>query len=469
MTKVFVLGLDGVPSKLIFEKWKDQLPNITKLMENGCYATLMTRIPPSTIAAWTSLCSGKDPSDFGIYSYTKRVNFEYKENRLINSGDVKCEMIWDIIAKKDMKTIALHVPLTYPVKKINGIMVSDFLTPEFNDRCTYPAEFKEEIRKLFGDRYMFDVDVGLASYKSIEKHELLERIFKMTDMNFKLIYHLLKTKEWDLFIAEIIGTDRILHTFFSYIDETHRNYQADNEFKEEVLRYFKFIDMHIGKLLGYFEKNSNNDNITFIVASDHGMAKMDGRINLNDWLIKNGYLAMKKIPLQPIKLNFDDVDWKNTKAFAVGAYFGRIYFNMKNREPEGIVTKNEYNKLQDEIIGKLTKINSDDGRKLDTKFFKSQDVFKGKCKDEAPDMIIYFDNLIWGVNNDVGNSGLYSYKTTKGSDDAGHAPEGIFIMHGKEAKSKGNLGIKNITDVTPTILKKLGLQIPKDVRGKIIE
>src|SRR3989338_935758 len=377
MAKVFVLGLDGVPSKLIFEKWKDQLPNITKLMENGCYATLMTSIPPSTIAAWTSLCSGKDPSDFGIYSYTKRVNFEYKENRLINSGDVKCEMIWDIIAKKDMKTIALHVPLTYPVKKINGIMVSDFLTPEFNDKCTYPAAFKEEIRKLFGDRYMFDVDVGLASYKSIEKHELLERIFKMTDMNFK------------------------------------------------------FIDVYIGKLAELFKNNK----ITFIVVSDHGMAKMDGRINLNDWLIKNGYLAMKKNPLLPIKLNFDDVDWKNTKAFAVGAYFGRIYFNMKNREPEGIVTKNEYNKLQDEIIGKLTKINSDDGRKLDTKFFKSQDVFKGKCKDEAPDMIIYFDNLIWGVNNDIGNSGLYSYKTTKGSDDAGHAPEGIFIMHGKEAKS----------------------------------
>ena len=163
------------------------------------------------------------------------------------------------------------------------------------------------------------------------------------------------------------------------------------------------------------------------------------------------------------------MEWKNTKAFAVGAYFGRIYFNLKNREPEGVVTKKEYGKLQDEIIQKLAKIKSDDGKKLDTQFFKSQDIFKGTCKDEAPDMIIYFDNLIWGVNNDVGNTGLYSYKTTKGSDDAGHAPEGIFIMHGKEAKSKGNLGIKNIIDVTPTILKKLGLQIPKEVRGKIIE
>jgi predicted AlkP superfamily phosphohydrolase/phosphomutase len=467
MSKVFVLGLDGAPPELIFEIWKDELPNINSLMKEGTHARLASTIPPSTIVAWSTFCSGQPPGNTGVYSYTKRINFNYKADKLISSQDISCEMIWDILAKHNKKSIVFHIPLTYPVKKINGIMLSDFLTPELNDSAIYPKEVKDEITQLFGSKYMFDVDVGLASYKSMGKEELIEKIFRMTDMNFKLINHFIDTKEWDLFIIDIIGTDRIEHTFFRYFDKTHRNYTAGNEFEQQVLDYFKFIDTQVGKLKKKFE--ASQEDITFIVASDHGMAKMDGRINLNDWLINNGYLVLKTTPSEPQKLDFNNVDWSKTKAFAVGAYFGRLYFNLKGREPEGIVTEEEYESLQGEISTGLSKLRTDEDKEMTIKFFKAQDVFQGKYQREAPDLIIYFDNLIWGVNNDVGNLGLHSYKTTKGSDDAGHSPEGIFIMHGQNVKSTGLLPTKKLLDMTPTILKKLDIPIPSDLEGEVIE
>src|SRR3990167_1646818 len=127
MTRVFVFGIDGAPPELVFDKWLDELPTIKKLMHKGVYAKLNSAIPPSTIVAWNSMISGKDTSEIGVFSYTCKD--EKGASRLVNSKDIKCKLMWDILMEKNKKSIALYVPLTYPVKPINGCMVSDFLTP----------------------------------------------------------------------------------------------------------------------------------------------------------------------------------------------------------------------------------------------------------------------------------------------------------------------------------------------------
>ena len=58
--KVLVIGLDCAAPQLVFDMWRDQLPNLRRLMENGIYGQLMSCIPAITVPAWSSMFSGKD-------------------------------------------------------------------------------------------------------------------------------------------------------------------------------------------------------------------------------------------------------------------------------------------------------------------------------------------------------------------------------------------------------------------------
>ena len=49
-----------------------------------------------------------------------------------------------------------------------------------------------------------------------------------------------------------------------------------------------------------------------------------------------------------------------------------------------------------------------------------------------------------------------------------HAMEGIFAMAGSGVLPDVNLGIRDITDVTPTLLALLGLPVPSDADGRVM-
>src|SRR3989338_1731695 len=133
MTKVLLFGMDGGEPSLVFEKWRDLLPNIKKLMENGSYARMNSTIPPNTIVAWNSMISGRDTSELGIFSYT--YTDKNGESKLVTSKNLRCKLMWDYLQEAGKRGVSLYVPLSYPVREIAGSMVTDFLTPDVNSAC----------------------------------------------------------------------------------------------------------------------------------------------------------------------------------------------------------------------------------------------------------------------------------------------------------------------------------------------
>jgi len=223
-----------------------------------------------------------------------------------------------------------------------------------------------------------------------------------------------------------------------------------------------FVDEKLGEIL-----NMLNEDTGIIILSDHGITRLHTRVNLTDWLIQKGYMVLKESIKEKSEFNFNMVDWSKTRAFAIGAYEGQIFINLKDREPEGIVEKLDYENLVSELSSKIKQIKGDRGEGLDTKIFIKKKDYNGKLIENAPDMIVYFDNLQYGCNNTlIGNKTLWSPSTAKGSDDATHSQHGIFIM--KNNKCKGDLGELDILDVAPTVLSELGIEIPKDFKGKIV-
>jgi len=53
-TKVMIIGLDCAEPSLVLEEWRDELPAISRLLDNGVYGRLTSVIPPITVPAHTS-------------------------------------------------------------------------------------------------------------------------------------------------------------------------------------------------------------------------------------------------------------------------------------------------------------------------------------------------------------------------------------------------------------------------------
>ncbi len=462
MGKVLVLGIDGAPPEYFLDKWLEELPNIRKLINKGCYAELNSTVPNLSIVAWSSIITGKSPADTSVFEYVYRENYSYNDIRIVTSRNIKAKTVWEITSEKGKKPIACFVVGMWPVRPFNGLLIAGPNIPNREDvEFTYPRDLKDEVEKVLGNKLIVDIP-SVRDFRNMPKERLIEEAYQVTKMHFDTIKYLIKNKQWDLFWGFIGQSDRLNHMFWRYMDPLHRRYDKNSEFKNTLKDYYKFFDQGLGEVLELLDKDTK-----VIVLSDHGITRMHNRINLTDWLIKNSYMILKEPIRKRCEFKPEMVDWKKTKAFAIGAYEGQIFINLKGREPEGFVEQKDYDNLLNELEEKFKKITGDDGSKLDTKIFKKGENFKGKHENIAPDMIVYFDNLHYGCNNSlIGNETLYGLETAKGGDDACHSHKGIFIMDNH--KSKGNLGEIDNLDVTPTVLKMLDVPIPKDLKGKVI-
>lgn len=452
MTKVLLFGMDGAEPSLVFERWLPDLPNIRNLMNKGSYARMTSTIPPNTIVAWNSMISGRDTSELGIFSYTTTA--PNGEKRLVNSRDIRCPLMWQHLSKYNKRGISLFVPLSFPVQPLNGCMISCFLTPGIESDCAFPPQLKEKIKAIADEpELFFDVTAGLANHKTLDPAMMVRRVYKMTEMQLKIAKDLLQHEPWDFYMMVMLGTDRLQHMLWKYSDETHRDHVPHAAFKSAIKDYYIYLDQELGKIMNMID----NDTVV-IVASDHGMVKQEGKINLNNWLIQEGYLVLKAgiDTTQRQRFSQDFVDMDKTLAYGGGAYNGRIFINKKKAGAQ-------YQHLREELIHKIKALPDDRGRALQTYVYKAEDIYKDTTSIDCPDLTIYFDDLRWASNPDLGMPGIYSWKTAIGADSAGHSRQGCFIIGGPGIKNQGKMSDIRIEQVAPTIMKIINIPFPADL------
>lgn len=457
--KVIIIGLDCAAPELVFERWLEKLPNMKKLIDSGVYGELESIVPPITVPAWTSMMTSRDPGELGVYGFRNRKDYSYDGMSFATSLGVKKDTVWDLLSRAGKKSILIGVPQTYPPKPINGYMISCFMTPSIKSQYTYPPDLKGEIAKIVGD-YMLDVD----NFRSNNKQQILDDIYRMTEKRFKIARHMIQSKEWDFFMMVEMGVDRIHHSFWKYFDKEHIKYEPGSHFKGAVLDYYQYIDKEIGLILSLLDKDT-----TVIVVSDHGAKRMDGGICINEWLMQEGYLALEDIQQGIIPIAKRKIDWSKTKVWGEGGYYGRIFLNVKGREPQGVVDPDDYEKIRDEIIQRLESLGDEDGNPIGTRVYKPQELYK-ECNGIPPDLIAIFGNLYWRSVGSVGHGKVHTFENDTGPDDANHSQYGIFIMNDRDSIGERGKRIDNLhlMDIAPTVLDLFGIEVQKDMKGRII-
>jgi len=457
-TKVLIIGLDCVTPQLLFDRWLDELPNVKKLIGSGSHGLLESCIPAITCPAWMSMVTSKSPGKLGVYGFRNRKNYSYDEMFFANSFAIREDKVWDILGKAGKEVVIVGVPQTYPPKPVNGCLISGFLTPDTSSPFTYPESLKEEVLSVVDD-YILDV----RDYRTDDKDYLITQIQKMTETHFKVIKHLLANKPWDFFMFVEIGPDRVHHGLWKYFDPEHMKYEDNSGYHKAVLDYYKYLDHEIGQILDIV-----GDEVAVIIVSDHGAKRMDGGICINDWLTREGYLKLKSVPDGIKPFSNDLVDWENTTAWGSGGYYGRLFLNVKGREPRGMIEPSSYEKVRTEIIEKLENLPDHTGKDIGTRVFRPEDIYP-VANGVSPDLIIYFGDLFWRSIGTVGNPDIYTFENDTGPDDANHAQHGILIMHntGDETGPRTISGA-HIMDIAPTTLEIMGVDVPSDMKGKIL-
>ena len=456
--RVAVIGLDCAEPSLIFDRWIEDLPNLRSLIERGTWGQLRSVDPPITVPAWSCMMTSRDPGELGIYGFRNRADHSYDRQFVADSRAVPIPRLWDHLGEAGKHVIVLGVPGTYPPAPVAGELVSCFLTPDPRvDQYTEPASLRDEIERLVGP---YQVDV--RNYRRADRDRILSEIYEMTEQHFAAARHLLDTRPWDFFMMVEIGVDRIHHAFWSFHDPTHRNYEPGNRYRDVIRNYYQYLDDQIGELLERF-----GDDDTVIVVSDHGAEPMRGAVCINQWLIGEGYLTLRSTPETITPFDVTNVDWSQTRVWGDGGYYGRIWLNVRGREPDGIVDPSEYETLRDELISRLEGLPDPDGRPIGTRVFRPEDLWLEQ-RGVAPDLIAYFGNLAWRSAGSVGHAGYHTFENDTGPDDANHARNGVFIMAGPGVPAGPRDGL-SILDVAPTILGRFGMPPIERMRGQVID
>lgn len=475
--KTIVIGLDCATWKII-NKFKDSMPNFEKIKNEGGAATLDTGIPPSTPPAWTTMTTGVNAGKHGIFGFTK-IKRTY-ELDVVSGSEAQAPRVWDVASEKGKKCAIINVPMTYPPKPLNGILISGMDTPGPAANFTYPSDLKNELKGY---------DIHPLPFRNDNENAFLEGLGEEVESRFNLVNKYID-ENYDLIFCVLMGTDKLSDAMWKYLDELHPAHEDwMNVWVPHIRDYFSKIDSKIG---GLMEKTG--EEYCLMIVSDHGGIGTTSYFNLSQWLVNEGYLALRraergiitserankvaaflekykltfiknyiksifpnwrsKIPMGKENITLRDIDWINTVAFS-SAELGGIYVNSENRFDQGPVCDSEYENLRNQIIDKLIQYD-----KLKIRVWKREELWTGPLISEAPDIMCSYNDFRTGP---FSNRGFLFRDPEPGDMSGRHDNEGIILIY-----NKGKLVLEKptILDIAPTILDVLGVEIPKELEGR---
>ncbi len=452
--KILVIGLDGADPELLLGD--DRLTNIRGLMEAGCYGQLESIIPPITVPAWLCMATSRDPGSIGVYGFRDRADRSYDKMAMVESRTVGELTLWDQVAREGKRTILVGVPPGFPARKLNGISVGCFLTPDpSKNTYTHPPGVAATIRGLVGD---YPVDVH--GFRDRDKVRLLDDIRSMNRKQFAVFRHFLAEEEWDYAQIVAIGLDRLQHAFWSDHDPEHHRHRPDSPFRSAIVDFYRELDEEVGRVL-----DAIGDETIVLVVSDHGARRLDGGFAVNQWLVEQGLLALNRYPDALTPFNKLDVDWARTVAWSEGGYYSRVYLNMQGREPQGLVAPGDYEAVRDDLKARFEAIADPNGRSIGTLIFKPEEIYQ-EVRGIAPDLIVHFGGLSWRASGGVGYPNLHIFEDETGADDSNHAQHASFVLVAPGNPLAGEVEGARLLDVAPTLLDLGGYDIPPSMQGR---
>ena len=449
--KVCVVGLDGVNAKIL------HLMGI----KPSVIFTLKSTIPPYTPPAWTSVLTGVNPGWHGIYSFLK---YRGGGEALNTSWDVMFPRLFEMLAMNGLRSIIINVPLTYPFNALIGrekyVVVPDWASPA---QTVWP----HDLQRRYGE-YMVKPPhtitlEGQHFTRDMRPRDYTNVIYEYLRARIDLYYELFDNHEWSLFFIVFSETDWVLHKVPQLLEGRGLNLAWP------ILSSIKSFIEHV----------SSKCDLTLIV-SDHGFEHKQVRINVNAFLaskglIRHGYmLGRGNIPVISTQKR-SRISLPITKLLRVVQ--GRAVSYMLRKDflrrllplTTFVDTKRSiafmgdsgswgvYVRRKEHVNYVLRTLRSMPGV---SRVVRANHIYTGPYVDRGPQLITIPRG---GVELTNGLHGDVIVPISQG----GHEIHGVLAAIGDyEIKYKGSYA--TVFDVTPTLLRYLGLPLPEICEGRPI-
>ena len=284
----------------------------------------------------------------------------------------------------------------------------------------------------------------------------------------KMFFDALKKVKRGLVVVVFDSTDRIQHMFWRYTDDKHPGFEGNT--KEPHRGAIEELYIRMDKLLGETMEKCDDPDTVLCVISDHGFKTFRYGVDLNRWLLDNGYLVLKpdrQDDYQDAKY-LSAVDLSKTRAFAGG--LAGIFLNIKGRESQGIVDPAEADALREEIAEKLSQlIDPQTGQPAIKQVYNSRKAYTGPYKNEAADLLVGYHigyRVSWeAAVGQVTDKIFHPNEKPWSADhciDQSLVPGVLFCNR--------PVGDENpqLMDIGPTALEMFGVDIPKYMDGRSI-
>jgi predicted AlkP superfamily phosphohydrolase/phosphomutase len=341
---------------------------------------------------------------------------------------------------------------------------------------SYPASFAGDLYKAVGNyRTLGWAEATWALNEGrMDEKTFMDDLMVAFDDRARVILNRVDQKDWDLLVGVIESTDRVQHMMWRLIDPKHPLYDPDlaARYGGSIERVYRRADDFVGEVV-----KRVGPGVPVMIVSDHGFHSWRKAVNLDTWLVQNGYMVMKGQSADK-KLSdlfgggtfWENVDWSRTRAYAMG--IGQIYFNLRGRESQGIVSPGgEAKALADELAAKLlTMTDPEDGTKIIRAVYKRDDIYSGPYLSNASELQVGMEEgyrVSWQTTLGGSPPGIVYKNDRKWSADHGGydfaITSGVFVSNRPIAMKD-----PRIIDIAPTVLKYFGVSIPADIDGKPI-
>lgn len=375
----------------------------------------------------------------------------------------------------------------------NGQEIEIYRTAIFRTRgWSYPQELAQEIIENVGpyieglespyispdvERYPYG-PVNVAIPIILELAEMQASWFSST------IQFLLNSYGWDMLFMHYHLIDTLGHAFLAYLDPKFPGYSLQTA--EAVWRVYREAYHIIDNMIGQIVDNCTDESTLIGVISDHGALPCWKTVDVVSVLIEAGLLHYE----WDTKKDADLIDLSRSKAIPyIDPQY--VWINLKDREFNGIVPKNQYENVILATIKALRSIKDPDtGETVMALVSRREDLgLTGLAEDRIGDIVFFlkpgystWDGTINSLRFDLPRKRRNPVIRSSGAVLGHHAPylpsekydlfsnRAMLILAGPGVRTGYNrVQPINLKDVAPTLAYLLELPSPANSEGHIVE
>jgi predicted AlkP superfamily phosphohydrolase/phosphomutase len=440
--------------------------------------------------------TGNNPGRTGLFDSFKFPAGGYR--RIPYNADLLIgEPFYQRLSDEGKRVGLLNVPLTYPLRSINGFVVSG--DEGIGDEYAYPSDVLQALKKAG-----YFVPFG-KSYSPGRELEFFKHSMAVFAMRRRAFHMLFEDRSWDFGMLTLYVFGELMHAFWKCYDQRHPEYRPIEEMFDSTDPFFEGLKA-IDQILSDIKYLVGPEGLVLVMGA-WGHRLEHSRVHLNALLEQIGYLRFKRsigsyVKLQLSKMGFtasraerlarrlslyklfhyklasgkrsavtgtaflsyQDIDWARTKAVAMG-YLGQIYLNLKGQRPLGVIAESSYEHERDRLCRLLMQIQDpDNGEPIVERVYSREDIYHGAEIGNAPDLVVKFREGYSGDGGFSGRGNIVTKSPPHHSSD--HYNESVLLAIGKGIKT-GEVHSR-LEDFAPTVLHALGAEVSSHYDGRIL-